>query len=182
MTTNWDNNRNQNYTVTVSNGSGGVESLWVGNVAHAPPNGYILPTNHLVVSCESWPIGAATNVALVYSADGGATWQAAAFSKTGTAHNNDLWSLDLQFPHRYGDRIDLQQLETDLQPARTQPHDHSGGNRLAHQSIEHVVPDVHHHPIRFRRRRGSDHRAPLLNDSTSWDRRKERFRHTVIVI
>ena len=95
VTTNWDNNRNQNYTVTVSNGSGGVESLWVGNVAHAPPNGYILPTNHLVVSCESWPIGAATNVALVYSANGGANWQAAAFAKTGEARNNDLWSLDM---------------------------------------------------------------------------------------
>ena len=95
VTTNWDNNRDLNYVVAVSNGSGGAESLWVGNAAHAPANGAIGPTDPLIVTGESWPIGAATNVALVYSADGGATWQAAAFSKTGTAHNNDLWSLDL---------------------------------------------------------------------------------------
>ncbi len=95
VTTNWDNNRNLNYTVTVSNGSGGAESLWVGNTAHSPPNGSIGPTNHLLVSSESWPIGAATNVSLVCSANGGATWQAIPFSKTGEARNNDLWSLDL---------------------------------------------------------------------------------------
>ncbi len=95
VTTNWDNNRNQNYTITVGPGSGGEESLWVGNTTHAPPNGSILSTNPLVVASESWPIGAATNVALVYSLDGGATWQADAFAKTGEARNNDLWSIDL---------------------------------------------------------------------------------------
>jgi hypothetical protein len=95
VTTNVDNNRGLNYAVSVSNGSGGVESLWAGNVAHAPANGSITPTNLVVVSCESWPIGAATNVALVYSADGGATWETEILAKTGTAHNNDLWSLSV---------------------------------------------------------------------------------------
>ena len=93
VTTNRDNNRGLNYSVTVSNGSGGAESLWAGNTAHSPANGAITPTNPVVVSCESWPIGAATNVSLVYTVDGGATWQAVACAKTGQANNNDHWSL-----------------------------------------------------------------------------------------
>jgi hypothetical protein len=93
VTTNWDNNRGLNYSVTVSNGSGGAESLWAGNTAHAPANGAITATNPVVISCESWPIGAATNVALVYTVDGGTTWQAVSMAQAGQANNNDLWSL-----------------------------------------------------------------------------------------
>jgi hypothetical protein len=92
-TTNWDNNRGLNYTVVVSNGSGGAESLWAGNTSHSPANGAIAPTNPVAVSCESWPIGAATNVSLVYTVDGGTSWQAVPMSKTGQANNNDRWSL-----------------------------------------------------------------------------------------
>ena len=95
VTTNWDNNRSQNYTVTVAEGSGGSDTLWVGNTAHTPPNGAITATNPVVITSESWPIGSATNVALVYSLDGGTTWQAAPLAKTGEARNNDLWDIDL---------------------------------------------------------------------------------------
>ena len=63
--------------------------MWVGNTARVDPS----PS--FVVVCESWPIGAASNVSLVYSADGGATWLTTSFSKTGEASNNDLWSVDL---------------------------------------------------------------------------------------
>ena len=87
--TNWDNNRGLNYSVTVAPGGGGEESLWVGNTGHDAGS------SNLLISTESWPIGGATNVALVFSADGGATWQQQPCAKTGEARNNDLWGIDL---------------------------------------------------------------------------------------
>ena len=88
-TTNWDNNRGLNYVITVAEGGGGEESLWIGNTGHNPAS------TNLIVSCESWPIGAATNVSLVYSPDGGSTWLTAECAKTGETGNNDLWQIDL---------------------------------------------------------------------------------------
>jgi len=93
--TNMDNNRGDNYLITVGSGGGGEETLWIGNTAQSPDNGTITPTNPLVISCESWPIGAATNASLVYSSDGGATWSKTPLSKTGETNNNNLWSLDV---------------------------------------------------------------------------------------
>ena len=88
VTTNWDNNRNQNYSLLIAQ-SGGQESLWVGNSSSDGAG------TSFVVDCESWPVGAASNVSLIYSVDGGATWLAAPFAKTGEANNNDLWRVDL---------------------------------------------------------------------------------------
>ena len=97
--TNIDNNRGDNYSIVVQSGGGGEETLWVGNTSHMPLNGSITPTNTLVISCETWPIGAATNVSLIYSADGGASWLNAPLALSGTIGNNDLWARDVgSFP------------------------------------------------------------------------------------
>lgn len=93
--TNWDNNGGANYVLSVGEGGGEAETLWVGNTAQSPANGAITATNPIVITCESWPIGASTNVALVYSADGGGTWLTANMVKTGEARNNDLWRVEI---------------------------------------------------------------------------------------
>ncbi len=92
-TTNWDNNGGANYHIEVAAGGGESDVLWVGNVAQTPANGAIGATDAIEIACESWPIGASTNVALVFSANGGATWATTNFAKTGEARNNDLWSV-----------------------------------------------------------------------------------------
>lgn len=90
--TNWDNNGGANYTLTITAPTP-PSSLWIGNTAQKPANGEISSTNQIVISCETWPIGAATNVGLVFSADGGSTWQSANLVKTGETNNNDVWSV-----------------------------------------------------------------------------------------
>ena len=91
-TTNRNDNGGLNYQVTVRNPS---DDLWVGNTQHAPVNGAITPSTPVVVSCESWPIGIATNVGVVYSSDGGATWTNKLLAKIAETNNNDIWSVSL---------------------------------------------------------------------------------------
>ena len=122
-TTNWDNNRSLNYSITVSNGEGGAETLWVGNTVHTPGNGSITTTNPLVVFCETWPAGASTNVSLVYSADG-ATWLTAVFAKVGETNNNDRWQVNLgTFP----DGTRVQYCVQGVLPSGWQAWDNNGG-------------------------------------------------------
>ena len=92
-TTNWDNNGGANYSLTVAESGGESDVLWVGNVGQTPANGAVGATDAIEITCESWPIGASTNVALVFSADGGATWGTTNFAQTGEANNNDLWRV-----------------------------------------------------------------------------------------
>lgn len=92
-TTNWDNNGGANYSLTVAESGGESDVLWVGNVGQTPANGAVGATDAIEITCESWPIGASTNVALVFSADGGATWATTNFAQTGEANNNDLWRV-----------------------------------------------------------------------------------------
>jgi glycosidase len=91
--TNKDDNGGQNFQVTIR--SGVVDTLWMGVTAQVPANGSITAASNIVIQAESWPIGAATNVTLAYSANGGTTWLAAPFAHTGTNANNDLWSVNL---------------------------------------------------------------------------------------
>ena len=89
----WDNNSEADYFATVNAGSGTV--LWIGNTHHWPENGLIEAENDIWINLESYPIGAGTGGEVVYSTDGGASWQAAALGHNGTIENNDWWNLNL---------------------------------------------------------------------------------------
>lgn len=52
-----------------------------------------------LISIETWPIGGATGANIVFSSNGGATWQARPMRKSGTRGNNDVWTVSLgSFP------------------------------------------------------------------------------------
>lgn len=87
--TNKDDNGGQNFQVTIR--SSVVDTLWVGDTRWTPANGEITPASTIQITCESWPKTAATNVAMAYSIDGGASWQQAALSSVGSNPNNDIW-------------------------------------------------------------------------------------------
>ena len=123
--TNRDDNGGANYVLTVAEGGGGSDTLWVGNTVQSPANGAIAATNPIAIACESWPIGASTNVALVYSADGGATWTTTNFAKTGEAHNNDLWSVQIG---PYADGTVIRYCVSGTLPNEVQSWDNNNGN------------------------------------------------------
>lgn len=89
----WDNNGNADYFATCKLGTNAL--AWVGNVAHWPENGNIEPGNDLWINIESWPIGAGVTGEVVYSSDGGASWQTKSLGKNGTQANNDWWNCNL---------------------------------------------------------------------------------------
>ena len=124
-TTNWDNNGGANYHIEVAASNGESEVLWVGNTAQSPANGAIAATNPIEITCESWPIGASTNVALVFSADGGTTWGTTNFAKTGETNNNDRWRVAIG---PYPDGTTVRYCVSGTLPNSTTVWDNNGGN------------------------------------------------------
>ncbi len=122
-TTNWDNNGGANYVLSVGEGGGEAETLWVGNTAQAPANGAITATNPIVITCQSWPIGASTNVELVFSMDG-ANWGKASFAKVGETNNNDVWSVAIG---PYADGTTIRYCVSGTLPSAQQAWDNNGG-------------------------------------------------------
>ncbi len=88
-TTNVDNNSGANYQVTVR--AAASNALWVGDTSFQPANGEIESTDIIQITTETWPAGAATNVAMAYTVDGGTTWQLLNFALAGTSGANDIW-------------------------------------------------------------------------------------------
>ena len=127
-TTNWDNTGGANYSLTVAESGGESSVLWVGNVGQTPANGAIGATDAIAIACESWPIGASTNVALVFSANGGATWGTTNFAKTGEAHNNDLWQVAIG---PYPDGTTVKYCVSGTLPNGTTVWDNNGGQDYA---------------------------------------------------
>ena len=123
-TTNWDNNGGAYYSLTVAESGGESDVLWVGNVGQSPDNGAVSATDPIEITCESWPIGASTNVALVFSADGGTTWGTTNFTKTGEANNNDLWSVAIG---PYPDGTTVKYCVSGTLPNSTTVWDNNGG-------------------------------------------------------
>lgn len=123
-TTNWDNNGGANYHIEVAASGGESDVLWVGNVAQAPANGAISATDPIVITCESWPIGASTNVALVYTVDGGTTWGTTNFVQTGETNNNDAWSVAVG---PFADGTTLRYCVSGTLPNGTTAWDNNGG-------------------------------------------------------
>jgi glycosidase len=91
-TTNRNDNGGLNYQVTVRSLA---EDLWIGNTRHNPTNGGITSADTITITSETWPAGVATNVAMAYSTDGGATWSLQNLAWTMTNNNNDIWSVGL---------------------------------------------------------------------------------------
>ncbi len=96
----WDNNNGSDFFATVNANTNSLQ--WAGNVNHWPLDGDIETFNDLWVNIESWPAGSGTGGDVVYSYDGGATWQAASLEWAGVGGengNNDWWHANLgQFP------------------------------------------------------------------------------------
>jgi hypothetical protein len=76
---------------------------WAGNVYPWPADGSLTANDMLWINAETWPAGTASELYLVYSADG-STWQSAALDLCGLAGNNDAWHAALG-PFPAGTRI-----------------------------------------------------------------------------
>ena len=88
-TTNVDDNSGAYYQVTVR--AAESNALWVGATDFQPANGEITAASVIQITTETWPAGTATNVVLVYTVDGGTTWQQLGFTEVGTSGANDIW-------------------------------------------------------------------------------------------
>ena len=89
-----DNNAGVNYTATVNTGGGsGDPVIWVGATTHWPLQGEIDAGEDFWIDTQSWPQDTAFGGDVVYSIDGGATWQIAALTPNGTNGNNDVWHV-----------------------------------------------------------------------------------------
>jgi hypothetical protein len=92
----WDNNNWNDYRATVN---AAQPVYWIGNVYNWPFNGQIKSADDFWVNIESWPRGAATYARVVYSTDGGATWNSRDLELGGQVGNNDWWHVNLgKFP------------------------------------------------------------------------------------
>lgn len=68
---------------------------WVGNTTTWPVPGEIMASSDLWIDYETWPMGAAESGKIVFTADGGATWQEQPAAKNGTTGSNDKWHANL---------------------------------------------------------------------------------------
>lgn len=81
---------------TLSTGAHGQGDplAWAGNVYPWPPQGGLTAGDTLWINAETWPAGTASELYIVYSANGGA-WQSAEMAIAGLAGNNDSWHVAL---------------------------------------------------------------------------------------
>ena len=92
----YDNRNGQDWQYDVFNcRASGVALTWMGGTHHWPAND--IPAAHDVwINTYSQPIGAAGGASLVYSTDGGNTWQSRPLNKAGTTENgHDWWNVNL---------------------------------------------------------------------------------------
>lgn len=89
--TNVDNNNGAYYQVTVR--ASESNALWVGDTGFNPANGEITSADPIQITTETWPLDGATNVALVYTTDGGTTWNLTNITHVGSAGVNDIWQI-----------------------------------------------------------------------------------------
>jgi hypothetical protein len=89
----WDNNGGNDHLLTIGESSSSLD--WIGNAYHWPTNGAITSAEDLWVNIESYPIGGAVSGKVVYSSDGGSTWQEMDLNHNGTNTQNDMWNANL---------------------------------------------------------------------------------------
>jgi hypothetical protein len=64
-------------------------------VYHWPPNGQCTAQSDLWINAETYPAGVATYARVVYSTNGGASWQSKDMELGGQVGNNDWWHVNL---------------------------------------------------------------------------------------
>lgn len=89
----WANNGGTNYSARVNAGPTVIQ--WIGDTRHWPDNGSIEPLAEIWVDIASQPVGAGRTGEVVFSSDGGATWQTRGLSANGTGNDKDLWHANL---------------------------------------------------------------------------------------
>jgi hypothetical protein len=81
-------------TLSTGDHGQGDPMQWAGNVQPWPVAGSITASDPLWINAETWPAGTASELYLVYSANG-ATWQSAEMTLADLSGNNDKWHADL---------------------------------------------------------------------------------------
>jgi glycosidase len=89
----WDNNGGADFSNRVNAGSAGLTLLT--NVYHWPGNGFIVAGDDLWINIESQPVGAGMGGEVVWSTNGGASWQTAPLAANGVIDNRDGWHANL---------------------------------------------------------------------------------------
>lgn len=92
----YDNNNGQNWGVLVAGcGVSGEALTWVGGTYHWPQEN-IAANDAIWVNTHSEPLNAGGAAAIVFSTDGGNTWESRAMTHAGTTENNhDWWNINL---------------------------------------------------------------------------------------
>ena len=88
----WDNAGGANYRAIVNSPR---RITWIGNTVHWPADTNLDSGEDFWINTETEPLGAATNVRVVYTTNGGATWLEAALSTNGVSGNRTLWHVNL---------------------------------------------------------------------------------------
>ncbi len=80
-------------------GGGVIPVSWVGNTYNWPFAGELDAGEDLWINTESYPAGAGISAAVVWSADGGASWESLDLERNGVSGQNDMWHVNLgSFP------------------------------------------------------------------------------------
>ncbi|MBU0678949.1 MAG: DUF1939 domain-containing protein [Verrucomicrobia bacterium] len=144
----WDNNGGQDFFAMVN---GGDPVQWIGNTYHWPTNGAINAGNDLWINIESYPAGTAAKGSIIYSTDGGTTWQGVDLVYNGTEGDNDHWHKNMgSFPSgvtvEYAVKIE--------DSAATETWDNNGGSNFTaivngpHSSLQ-WFGDTRHRSVLF---------------------------------
>ncbi|HMP71937.1 MAG TPA: alpha-amylase family glycosyl hydrolase [Kiritimatiellia bacterium] len=93
----YDNRNGADWQYDVMNcRASGAAIAWMGGTYHWPLNDDLKAGDDLWINTHSEPIGAGGAAVVVYSADGGNTWQSAPMNHVGTTENNhDWWNINL---------------------------------------------------------------------------------------
>jgi glycosidase len=89
----WDNNGGSDYNRTIQYGT--VKLTWIGDTSHWPLAGTIEAADDLWVNIASYPQGAGIGGEVIFSTDGGATWQGTPLDFVAAQGQNDLWHANL---------------------------------------------------------------------------------------
>jgi len=96
------NNNGSNYVRTVNGLGNGNPVQFVGNTRHWPTNSAITSADNLWIDVESWPVGSGAGGQVVYSSNGGSSWNIAPLTSNGQTpgpNTNDWWHVNLgMFP------------------------------------------------------------------------------------
>ncbi|MCO5061060.1 MAG: hypothetical protein M9963_03510 [Kiritimatiellae bacterium] len=88
----WENNGGSDYVATVNMP---LHLKAIRNSYHYPSDADLDPGDTFYINTETHPIGAATNVRVVYTTDDGTNWLTANLSSNGVADGHTLWHVNL---------------------------------------------------------------------------------------